>query len=73
MSQLDEAKVLKSSIDRRSATVSSTLLGHLGEGEHTVYRTFLRTKVQLLLEQRLLTERIGAATLQLEALRRRDL
>lgn len=73
VSQLDEAKVLKSSIDRRSATVSSTLLGHLGEGEHTVYRAFLRTKVQLLLEQRLLTERTGAATLQLEALRTRDL
>lgn len=70
VSQLDEAKELKSSIDRRSATVSSTLRSYLGEPQHQQYRVFLRTKVQLLVEQRLLSERTEAASLQLEALRR---
>lgn len=36
--QLEEAKVLKSSIDRRSAIVSSLLLGYLGEVQHTQYK-----------------------------------
>lgn len=70
VSQLEEAKELKASIDRRSTMVSRTLLARLGEEQHNVYRTFLRTKVQLLVEQRLLAERSEAATLQLEALQK---
>ena len=50
--------------------VSRTLLSRLGEEQHNVYRTFLSTKVQLLVEQRLLAERTEAATLQLEALQK---
>ena len=68
-SQLDEAKALKSSIDRRSALVSSLLLGHLGEVVHGQYRGFLTAKVQLLVEQRVLGERREAANQQLEALK----
>ena len=50
--------------------VSRTLLARLGEEQHNVYRAFLNTKAQLLVEQRLLQERTEAATLQLEALQR---
>ena len=70
VSQLDEAKELKGSIDRRAEVVSATLLARLGEAEHAAYRAFLATKVHLLVEGRLVTERAAAATLQLEALRR---
>ena len=70
VSQLEEAKELKASIDRRSTMVSRTLLARLGEEQHNVYRTFLRIKVQLLVEQRLLAERTEAASLLLEALQK---
>ena len=70
VSQLGEAKELKASIDRRSTMVSRTLLTRLGEEQHNLYRNFLSTKVQLLVEQRLLAERTEAATLQLEALQK---
>ena len=50
--------------------VSRTLLTRLGEEQHGIYRTFIKTKVQLLVEQRLLVERTEAASLQLEALQK---
>ena len=50
--------------------VSRTLLTRLGEEQHGIYRTFIKTKVQLLVEQRLLVERTEAGSLQLEALQK---
>ena len=50
--------------------VSRTMLTRLGEEQHAVYRTFIKTKVKLLVEQRLLVERTEAASLQLEALQK---
>ena len=50
--------------------VSRTLLTRLGEEQHGIYRAFIKTKVQLLVEQRLLVERTEAASLQLEALQK---
>ena len=61
---------MKASIDRRATMVSRTLLTRLGEEQHGIYRTFIKTKVQLLVEQRLLVERTEAASLQLEALQK---
>merc|ERR1719336_3731226 len=62
--QLEEAKELKASIDRRATMVSRTMLTRLGEEQHAIYRTFIKTKVQLLVE------RTEAASLQLEALQK---
>ena len=61
---------MKASIDRRATMVSRTMLTRLGEEQHAIYRTFIKTKVKLLVEQRLLVERTEAASLQLEALQK---
>ena len=61
---------MKASIDRRATMVSRTMLTRLGEEQHAIYCTFIKTKVQLLVEQRLLVERTEAASLQLEALQK---
>ena len=46
-SQLDEAKSLKESIDRRSAAVSAFLHGYLGEEQFADYEHFVKMKVRL--------------------------
>jgi len=66
--QLEEAKALKASIDKRSAIVSNILLQYLSESEYNQYRLFIRTKVHLLIDSRLITERKAAVQQQLDAI-----
>ena len=66
--QLDEAKALKASIDKRSAIVSNILVQYLNENEHNQYRGFIQTKVLLLIDSRLITERKALAEQQLDAI-----
>jgi len=66
--QLEEAKALKASIDKRSTIVSNILLQYLCESEYNQYRVFIRTKVHLLIDSRLITERKAAAQQQLDAI-----
>lgn len=66
--QLEEAKALKASIDKRSTIVSNILLQYLSESEYNQYRVFIRTKVHLLIDSRLITERKAAAQQQLDAI-----
>jgi hypothetical protein len=65
--QLDEAKLLKQSIDKRAQLVSAMLQNRLGARHFAAYQLFLKKKVSLLVEQRLLADRIGTAEEQLTA------
>jgi hypothetical protein len=67
--QLDEAKLLKQSIDKRAQLVASMLQTRLDGRHFTAYQLFLRKKVHLLVEQRLLADRIGITEEQLAALK----
>lgn len=66
--QLEEAKALKRSIDRRSVAVSAMVQARLGSALHATYTAFQLGKVQGLLDRRLLQEATEAATTQLGAL-----
>ena len=65
--QLEEAKLLKQSIDKRAQLVAAMLQNRLGARHFAAYQLFLRRKVHLLVEQRLLADRVGTTEEQLAA------
>ena len=68
MEQLEEAKMLKCSIDKRGNAVTSLLLQYLTEAEYEQYKMFMRTKTLLLTQIKLASERLHQTQQQLEGL-----
>lgn len=68
-SQLDEAKSLKESIDRRSAAVSGFLHSYLGGEEFADYEHFVKMKAKLIMDGREVADKIVLGEEQLRALR----
>ena len=68
-SQLDEAKSLKESIDRRSAAVSGFLHGYLGAEQFADYEHFVKMKAKLIMDGREVADKIKLGEEQLRALR----
>ena len=56
--QLDEAKKLKSNIDKRSSTVLSILRKYLSDQDLSEYENFITTKARLIMETRQLNDKI---------------
>ena len=67
--QLDEAKKLKSNIDKRSSTVLSTLRKYLPDQVLADYENFIRTKARLIMELRQLNDKITLSEEQLTILK----
>ena len=68
MEQLEEAKTLKSSIDKRGLVVTSLLEQYFTQPELEQYKTFMRTKALLLTQSKLVAERQQQSHQQLEGL-----
>ena len=66
--QLDEAKRLKESIDRRSAVVSSFLREYLDEEQYADYSHFVGMKAKLIMDAREIGEKIKLGEEQVKAL-----
>ena len=69
MEQLDEAKRLKESIDRRSAMVSQFLHNYLSESDYVDYEHFVKMKAKLIMDSREITDKIKLGEEQLQALK----
>ena len=67
--QLTEAKALKTSIDRRSVTMSGMLQKYLSVDEFQEFQCFIRMKCQLIVDNRQLQERIAVSEEQLQAIK----
>jgi protein Shroom len=67
--QLTEAKKLKQNIDKRSSTVSRILQKYLSEEQFSSYQTFIKTKTKLIIETRIINDKIALSEEQLNALK----
>ena len=56
---MDEAKKLKSNIDKRSSTVLSILRKYLSDQMLSDYDKFIKTKARLIMESRQLSDKIA--------------
>ena len=68
MEQLEEAKSLKTSIDKRGSVMTSLLVQYLTDPEVEQYKTFMRTKTLLLTQSKLVADRQQQSQQQLEGL-----
>merc|ERR1740128_152891 len=66
--QLREAEDLKGSVDKRNSAVHNILLEVLGDQFSTLHTSFTKARTQLILNQRLLADRIQTTEQQLSAL-----
>jgi len=66
--QLDEAKVLKESIDRRSAQVSAFLQKYLSAEEFADYNHFVKMKAKLIIDSKEIDDKIKLGDEQMMAL-----
>ena len=66
--QLDEAKVLKENIDRRSAQVSGFLQSYLTSEEYADYHHFTKMKAKLIIDAREIDDKIKLGDEQMLAL-----
>ena len=64
MAQLDEASILKESIDRRSKLVADYVESYLGREQREKFQEGIDTKVRLMVELREIQEKVGAKLLQ---------
>ena len=69
MEQLDEAKRLKESIDRRSSIVSQFLQNYLSESDYADYEHFVKMKAKLIMDSREISDKIKLGEEQLQALK----
>lgn len=67
--QLEEAKELKSNIDRRSGSVSAMLYRYLTAEEYADYDHFINMKAKLLIDSREISDKIQLGEEQLAALK----
>ena len=65
--QLGEAKCLQRALERRGGVVTGTLLHYFTQPELEQFNTFMRTKTLLLLQAKMLAERLSFAQQQLDA------
>ena len=66
--QLDEAKILKENIDRRSAQVSGFLQKYLSVEEYADYHHFVKMKAKLIIDSREIDDKIKLGEEQMLAL-----
>ena len=69
MEQLDEAKRLKESIDRRSTMVSRFLQNYLSDSDYADYEHFVKMKAKLIMDSREISDKIKLGEEQLQALK----
>ena len=69
MEQLDEAKRLKESIDKRSSTVSQFLHNYLNESDYADYDHFVKMKAKLIMDSREIGDKIKLGEDQIQALK----
>lgn len=67
--QLEEAKILKSNIDKRSVNVSTILSKYLNEDEFADYQHFINMKAKLIVDGREIQDKVKLGEEQLAALR----
>ena len=67
--QLTEAKKLKQNIDKRSSAVSQILHKYLSGEQFTNYDMFIKTKTKLIIESRIINDKIALSEEQLNALK----
>lgn len=67
--QLEEAKALKTNIDKRSDAMSALLVKYFNDEEIAEYEYFVRTKSKLLIDSREMAEKIQNSEHQLSALK----
>lgn len=67
--QLEEAKKLKESIDRRSISVSNILYKYLSSEEYSDYDHFINMKAKLIMDKREIADKIKLGEEQLVALK----
>lgn len=66
---MDEAKILKENIDRRSAQVSSFLQKYLTVEEYADYHHFVKMKAKLIIDAREIDDKIKLGVEQMDALK----
>ncbi|KAG7187684.1 hypothetical protein KM043_016740 [Ampulex compressa] len=69
MDQLEEAKILKSNIDKRSVNVSTILSKYLNEEEFADYQHFINMKAKLIMDGREIQDKVKLGEEQLAALK----
>nr|XP_034176678.1 uncharacterized protein LOC117602571 isoform X3 [Osmia lignaria] len=69
MDQLEEAKILKSNIDKRSVNVSTILSKYLNEEEFADYQHFINMKAKLIVDGREIQDKVKLGEEQLAALK----
>ncbi|XP_070512982.1 protein Shroom isoform X1 [Cardiocondyla obscurior] len=69
MDQLEEAKILKSNIDKRSVNMSTILAKYLNEEEFADYQHFINMKAKLIVDGREIQDKVKLGEEQLAALK----
>ncbi|KAL6442791.1 hypothetical protein ACFW04_002688 [Cataglyphis niger] len=69
MDQLEEAKILKNNIDKRSVNVSAILAKYLNEEEFADYQHFINMKAKLIVDGREILDKVKLGEEQLIALK----
>lgn len=69
MDQLEEAKILKSNIDKRSVSVSAILSKYLNDEEFADYQHFINMKAKLIMDGREIQDKVKLGEEQLAALK----
>ncbi|XP_036151048.1 protein Shroom2-like isoform X2 [Monomorium pharaonis] len=69
MDQLEEAKVLKNNIDKRSDNMSAILAKYLNEEEFADYQHFINMKAKLIVDGREIQDKVKLGEEQLAALK----
>ncbi|XP_046608221.1 uncharacterized protein LOC124299218 [Neodiprion virginianus] len=69
LDQLEEAKVLKGNIDKRSVSVSAILSKYLNEEEYADYQHFINMKAKLIMDGREIQDKVKLGEEQLTALK----
>ena len=67
MDQLNEAKALQASIEKRGSVVTGMLGQYFTQAEFEQFTTFMKTKAVLLLQNKMLAERLSTSQQQLDA------
>ena len=68
MGQLEEAKTLQISIEKRGGVVNNILLQYFTKAEFEQFLTYMKTKSMLILQTKMLSEKLHIAQQQLEAI-----
>lgn len=69
LDQLEEAKILKNNIDRRSVNMSGILAKYLNEEEFADYQHFINMKAKLIVDGREIQDKVKLGEEQLAALK----